>query len=153
MLPMTDIERAEAAFRNGVNCSQAILSTYGPRYGLDDKTSLRIALGFGAGMGRLGSTCGAVTGAFMVLGLKHASENVSDNERKEKTYAAVREFARRFEARNGSLDCKELLGCDLGTPEGMKQAKEKDIVNAVCPKYVKDSAEILEEMLSVPKKV
>jgi C_GCAxxG_C_C family probable redox protein len=146
---MKDVELAESAFRSGINCSQAILSTYGPRYGLDDLTSLRIALGFGAGMGRLGASCGAVTGAFMVLGLKHALENDSDNERKEKTYAAVREFARRFEARNGSLVCKELLGCDLGTPEGMKQAKEKNLVNKACPKYVKDSAEILEEMLSV----
>ena len=149
MLPMTDVELAEAAFRNGINCSQAILSTYGPRYGLDQKTSLRIALGFGAGMGRLGASCGAVTGAFMVLGLKHAMENVTDNERKEKTYAAVQEFARRFKDRNGSIVCKELLGCDLGTSEGMKKAKAKNIVNAVCPKYVKDSAEILEEMLSV----
>jgi C_GCAxxG_C_C family probable redox protein len=149
MLLMKDVERAEAAFKSGVNCSQAILSTYGPRYGLDEKNALRIALGFGAGMGRLGATCGAVTGAFMVLSLKHALENVTDNERKEKTYASVREFAKRFEARNGSIVCKELLGCDLGTPEGMKQAKEKDLVNKACPKYVKDSAEILEEMLSV----
>jgi len=148
---MTDIERAEAAFRNGVNCSQAILSTYGPRYGLDEKTSIRIALGFGAGMGRLGATCGAVTGAFMVLSLKHALENVSNNERKENTYAAIREFAKRFEARNGSIVCKELLGCNLGTPEGMKLAKEKNLVNTACPKYVKDSAEILEEMISVTK--
>jgi C_GCAxxG_C_C family probable redox protein len=150
---MRDTERAESAFRNGVNCSQAILSTYGPRYGLDEKTALRIALGFGAGMGRLGASCGAVTGAFMVLSLKRASENVSNNERKENTYASIREFARRFKARNGSVDCKELLGCDLGTPEGMKQAKEKDIVNTACPKYVKDSAEILEEMLSVSNSV
>jgi C_GCAxxG_C_C family probable redox protein len=150
---MKDTERAQAAFKSGVNCSPVTLSTYGPRYGLDEKTALRIALGFGAGMGRLGATCGAVTGAFMVLGLKHASENDSDNERKEKTYAAVREFAKRFEARNGSIICKELLGCDLGTHEGMKQVKEKDLVNTACPKYVKDSAEILEEMLSVSKKV
>lgn len=151
MLYMTDTERAETAFKSGVNCSQAILSTYGPRYGLDEKTSLRIALGFGAGMGHLGETCGAVTGAFMILSLKHALENGTDNERKEKTYAAVREFAKRFEARNGSLVCKELLGCDLGTHEGMKHAKEKNLVNTACLKYVKDSAEILEEMLSVPK--
>jgi C_GCAxxG_C_C family probable redox protein len=69
-------------------------------------------------------------------------------EKKEKTYAAVREFVRRFSEKNGSVVCRDLLGCDLGTPEGMKKAKELDLVKKICPKMVKDAAEILEEMLA-----
>jgi C_GCAxxG_C_C family probable redox protein len=145
---MKESDAAVAAFNGGINCAQAILSTYGLSYGIDKSVALRVSLGFGAGMGRLGETCGAVTGAFMVLGLKHASGDISPQEKKEKTYAAVREFTKRFEERNGSVVCRKLLGYDLSTPAGMKAAKEADAVKKVCPKMVEDAAGILEGMLA-----
>ena len=94
-------------------------------------------------MARMGETCGAVTGAFMVLGLKYAV----GKESKEKLYGLVNEFAKKFKSRNGSTLCKELLGCSIGTPEGMKAVKEKRLIDTLCSKLVKDAAEILEEML------
>lgn len=145
---MNDSDAAVAAFNGGINCAQAILSTYGLQYGIDKSTALKISLGFGAGMGRLSETCGAVTGAIMVLGLKHATGDSSPQEKKENAYAAVREFVRRFEERNGSVVCRKLLGCDLSTPEGMRKAKDLDLVKKVCPKMVADAAEILDEMLA-----
>jgi C_GCAxxG_C_C family probable redox protein len=140
-------ETAQTTFRGGFNCAQAILSTYGGRYGLERGASLRVALGFGAGMGRLGETCGAVTGAFMVLGLRHGGGDEPFPTRKENAYAAIREFERRFKGRNGSVDCKELLGCDLSTPEGKKMADDKGLIRIKCSKYVRDAAEILDELL------
>jgi C_GCAxxG_C_C family probable redox protein len=145
---MKDSDAAVAAFNGGINCAQAVLSAYGVRYGIDRDVALRVSLGFGAGMGRLGETCGAVTGAFMVLGLKHASGDSSPQEKREKTYAAVRDFVLRFEDRNGSVVCRKLLGCDLSTSDGMKKAKALGLVNTVCPKLVKDAAEILDDMLA-----
>ena len=66
---------------------------------------------------------------------------------KEAVYAPVREFAERFQACCGSLVCRELLGCDVNTPEGVALAREKKLFSTVCPKYIQTAAEILEEML------
>jgi len=92
----------------------------------------------------MGGTCGAVTGAFMVLGLTYDPE---DPDAREKVYSLVRRYADKFVAHNGSLLCKDLLGYDISTPEGLKIIKEKKITSEVCPRVDRDAAEILEEML------
>ncbi len=120
---------------------------YGKLYGIDETTALKAAGGFGAGCGRLGLTCGAVTGAYMVIGMKHGKVKADDNEAKEKTYALVQEFSQKFIARNKSLNCAELLGCNLGTPEGQEKAKNENLSATVCTKLLRDSAEILGEIL------
>ncbi len=95
----------------------------------------------------MGKTCGAITGAFMVIGLKHGMTKVEDEQTKEKTCDLVIEFVNRFEARNGSIMCKELLGCDISTPEGMKIIEDKKLFETLCPKLVQDAAEIIEQIL------
>ena len=144
---MTKVEQAVSCFKDTFNCSQAVLSAYGQEFGLDGKVALKISCGFGAGMGCMGETCGAVTGAFMVIGLKHGRSEISDGPAKDRTYKLVREFSDKFKGRNGSIVCKELLGFDISTPEGMKEAKRKNIHEACCPKFVKDAAEIVGELL------
>ncbi len=114
-------------------------------------TALRVACGLGAGCGRLGLTCGAVTGAFMVLGLKYGKVKAEDTEAKEKTYAMVQEFSRRFIERNQTTSCTELLGCDLSTPEGLEKAKRTHISEVVCPRVIRDTVEILQDMLGEPE--
>jgi C_GCAxxG_C_C family probable redox protein len=136
-------EQAVCVFKEGFSCSQAIFSTYGKEFGIDRATALKISAAFGGGMARMGETCGAVTGAFMVIGLKYAENKDS----KEKIYALVKKFAADFKARNGSIVCKELLRNNIGTAEGMKAIKEKNLIKTRCPKLVKDAAEILEEIL------
>jgi C_GCAxxG_C_C family probable redox protein len=113
---------------------------------MDEPTALRVACGFGGGCARLGLTCGAVTGAYMVIGLKYGKVKADDNDAKEKTYAFVQEFSERFVERNKSLNCKELMGCDLGTPEGRVKVKEQNLVATICEKVVRDAAEILEKI-------
>ncbi len=93
-------------------------------------------------------TCGVVTGAFMVIGLKYGSVDANEKEIKEKAYGLVREFARRFEKHNGSSICRELLGCDISKPDGLRSAKENDLFTSVCPGLVQDAIGILEEMLA-----
>lgn len=61
---MNDVERAVSCFMKGSNCSQSILSTYGTQFGLTREIALKIAAGFGGGMGRVGKTCRAVTGVW-----------------------------------------------------------------------------------------
>jgi len=100
---MNRVEHAVSSFKEGFNCSQAVLSTYGPQFGLNRESALKVSGAFGAGMGRLGETCGAVTGAFMVIGLKYGSTRAEDKETKERAYSLVRDFVKKFKARNGSI--------------------------------------------------
>ncbi len=144
---MTKADEAVECFNKGYNCSQAVLSAYAKQFGLDKGQALRVAGAFGAGMGRMCETCGAVTGAFMVIGLKYGKVKAEDEPSKEKAYALVKEFAREFKARNGSIVCKELLGCDMSTPEGMKYAKEHKLHSTLCPGLVKDAAEIVGKLI------
>ncbi|HEY42202.1 MAG TPA: C_GCAxxG_C_C family protein [Dehalococcoidia bacterium] len=144
---MSRVEEAVACFNEGFVCSQAVLVAYGAQLGLDRDTALKIADGFGGGMARMGATCGAVTGALMVIGLKHGRTAVEDTQAHETTYDLVYEFIRRFKSRNHSILCRELLGCDISTPEGLQNARQQNLFTTVCPGYVRDAAEIIEEIL------
>ena len=144
---MPKIKQAVSTFHDGFLCSQAILSVYGHSFGLERETALRLAAGFGGGMARSGLTCGAVTGAIMVLGLAKGHTASNDTKAKAETYAAVNEFIRRFEQAQGSVNCTQLLGHDLGDPEAYQKAKDEKLFETRCPQFVESAAGILEEML------
>ncbi len=145
---MKKTDHAASVFADGFNCAQAVFSTVAPGLGLDEGTAARIATAFGGGMARMGGTCGVVTGAFMALGLARGNSLPADKETKEKTYVIALEFVKRFMERNGSITCRDLLGCDIGTHEGHERAKQQGLFDTVCSKLVKDSVEMLEDMLS-----
>ncbi|MBA4408665.1 MAG: C-GCAxxG-C-C family protein [Bacteroidota bacterium] len=127
-----------------LNCAQSVLLSYSGELNIDEITALKIASGFGGGMG-MGKTCGAVTGAYMVLGLKTQTEGKSIQEIKSETKASVHKFNELFVAKYGSLKCKKLLGVDISTPEGNAVANEKNLFETVCPGLVGSATEILEE--------
>ncbi len=95
----------------------------------------------------MGETCGVVTGSIMVIGLKSGWIKADDKEAKEKCYNLAREFMDRFKSRNSSVLCRDLIDCDISTPEGLKSAREKRLFIIVCPQFVQDAAEILEQIL------
>ena len=144
---MSKIDDAVACFNEGFTCGQAVLSAFGEELGLDRELALKIACPFGGGMACMGQTCGAVTGAFMVIGLKHGRTMVEDRTSKEKTYQLTQKFREAFDARNGSIVCRDLLGVDISTPDGMAVAKDKELFKKRCPKFVKDAAEIIHDLL------
>jgi C_GCAxxG_C_C family probable redox protein len=144
---MNKANEALSCFKEGFSCSQAVFAVYAVEMGMDRGIALKISQAFGGGMGHMGQTCGAVTGAFMVIGLKYGRTRADDDEAKVKTYSLVKEFTEKFKARNGTIICRELLGCDIGTPEGERIAKEKKLFSTVCPDFVQDAVEILEEIL------
>lgn len=144
---MSKVDLAVSCFEGGFICSQALLSTYGTELGLDRETALKISTAFGGGIGRMGGICGAVSGAFLVISLKYGNAGVEDGQSREKTYVLVREFSEKFKSRNGSVTCRNLLGCDISIPEGLALAREKKLFSTVCPKFVRDAAEIIEQML------
>lgn len=141
-----DMKKSQLAIENfkTLNCAQSVLLSYAGDLNLEPATALRIALGFGGGMA-MGKTCGAVTGACMVLGLKVQAEGKTIQEMKAESKASVRKFNELFIAKHGSLSCKKLLGVDLSTPEGSALANEKNLFDSVCTVLVASAAGIIEE--------
>jgi C_GCAxxG_C_C family probable redox protein len=142
---MNRSDKAVEIFSNDCNCCQAVLSAFAQERGMDTGLALRIATPFGGGMGHLGEVCGAVTGAFMALGLKYGNPD-SNREAKESSYEAVRAFRESFISLHGSLLCRELLGCDIGTPEGMAEAEKRNLFDTLCADLVRDAVKIVEEL-------
>ncbi len=141
------VDTAAAEFSEGFNCAQAVFSTYAPLLGVKREDALRIATGFGAGMGRTQETCGAVTGAYMVIGCKHGMRDPGETAEKEAAYTLVREFAEEFRRRHRTTSCRELLGCDMTTEEGKKTMRERNLTSTVCLACVRDASAILEDLL------
>jgi C_GCAxxG_C_C family probable redox protein len=142
---MPAIDLARTYFDQGFSCSQAVSAAFAAEFGLDAATMLRVASTFGGGIARSGDTCGAISGALMVLGLKYGATQ-PDPAAKERAYEHGREFIARFRARNGAVDCRDLLGHDFATPEGRAAIKETKIIRTICPALVASAVEILEEM-------
>jgi C_GCAxxG_C_C family probable redox protein len=142
--PMSRKEKALEYFRSGYNCAQAILTAYGPGLGLGAPTCVKLASPFGAGIARLQMTCGAVTGGLMALGLARG-EGSETSAGRDPLYERVARFLREFSARHRSLECRDLLGIDLSTPEGRAEIKRKG--HDICLDYVESAAEILEGLL------
>ncbi len=144
---MERVDLALETFKDGFNCAQSVLFAFAEDFGLDRKIALRIAGAFGGGIGRMGNICGAVSGSFMVIGLKHSKLSAEDNVEREKGYKLVRLFVEIFKEKNGSIICKDLLGYDMSIPEEFKIIKEKNLTGILCPKFVRSAVEILSEIL------
>ena len=138
------VDLAIARFGKGHSCAQAVFSAFAEQMGMDYQTAVKLSSGFGGGMG-MGSVCGAVTGAIMAIGLKHGG---LDPKTKGQTAKLVREFTDRFKAQHRLLNCRDLMGCDVNTPEGRQTAKDKNLHATVCNAVVRDAARILTELLN-----
>lgn len=145
---MSKAEYAVDCFNSGFNCSQAVFSSFSDTCGLDRKLALKIAGSFGGGMGHIGEACGAVTGAFLVIGMLYGQEKEDDKYTKAMNYLRVQDFASRFRRLNGAIRCKELLGYDLSDKEQLNAARQTDVFETVCAKYVSDAVRILEDMIA-----
>ena len=117
-------DQAINEFDRGFSCSQAVLAAFCEELGLDRNTALKISQPFGGGMAQRGETCGAVTGAYMVIGLKHGRTQPEDTAARDRTYALMREFIDRFTNAHGTLQCRELLGYKLDDPADHARAEE-----------------------------
>jgi C_GCAxxG_C_C family probable redox protein len=144
---MTNVEHALEYFDGGFSCAQSTCASCSKMVGLQPEIALRVSGAFGGGIARMGETCGVVNGALMLIGFKYGMTKPGDQDAKLKTYEIANEFVTKFKARHQYLKCKELLGCDISTPEGAKYAKEHNIQAELCPKFIQDAIEIMESIL------
>ena len=143
---MTNEERIKQAvdnFMSGFNCSQSVVSAFAEEYGFTREQALHMAASFGAGIGRMRLTCGAVCGMLMLAGLEHCALEGSDRKSKSENYALVRRLAAEFQRRNGSITCRELLG--LRKAERSAEASERTpeyYATRPCARMIESAARI-----------
>jgi C_GCAxxG_C_C family probable redox protein len=140
----TPAERADSVFSQSFNCSQAVFSAFAARFGMDEKTALKLASPFGGGVARRAEMCGALSGGLLALGLANGAETPAG---KDEIYRLSQEFLQRFEAKHGTLLCRDLIGCDISTPQGWQKARETGKFTTTCPLLVRDAAELVQELL------
>jgi C_GCAxxG_C_C family probable redox protein len=143
---MSRKEQAVELFEEGYSCSQAVLLAYADEVGLPREQACRLSAGFSGGMG-VAHTCGVVSAACMVIGLKLGPECGRDMKERAVTRDAVRAFIAAFREKHESVVCKELLGCDISSRDGLAEAKKKGILRTVCSALVSDAIEVLEQVL------
>lgn len=135
-------------FRNGFNCAQAVFTPFAIEKGIPEQAALKISCGFGGGMGRLQSICGAVTGAYMVIGLNYGkSLGDEGNDKREKTFGMVKAFDAEFKKIFSTTICRELLQCDLNTEEGKEYYSEHNLNQKVCERCVKEAEKIVKRIM------
>ncbi|HPD55894.1 MAG TPA: C-GCAxxG-C-C family protein [Smithellaceae bacterium] len=144
---MSKSEKAAGYMKIGYNCSQAIVKTYAAEVGLNENEIVKMASVLGGGIGRTGHVCGAVSGAALIIGAKFGSTDNTKLESKYKVYQKGRELLERFAAENKSILCSEILGYDINTKEGLKQARQAGVFTQKCPGFVASAARILESLL------
>lgn len=147
---MTHSQKAGELFAAGHNCAQAVFGAFCDVTGIDDTIAFKLSSSFGGGMGRMREVCGAVSGAFMVLGTLYGYAE-HDDKAKSELYAMVRDFADRFRSENGSIVCRELLA-QAGIPKDTSTEPEKRTPEYYkkrpCREYVEIAAEILDDMIA-----
>lgn len=141
------IQRAFSYFDDGYACSQSVLLAFSEEFKLDEKTAKLISSTFGGGMGRLREKCGALTGGFMVLGLKYGNLDPQDMDTKLAAYRRVRELNKKVEALYGTTACSEIL---------KKHATEAEVADRkhhkiVCRRVVGNVAGLVYDMLESEK--
>jgi len=143
---MNRSDKAKDLFLSGYNCTQSVLLSFADDLKFSKELAQKMAAGFGGGMGKQQETCGAVTGAIMVLGLLKGEEVNNNEELKTRTYGAVQDLTRGFVAEFNTTKCRDIIGCDLNTPEGQAKFKEEKIMETICAPCVEKAVQIVEKL-------
>lgn len=129
------IEETINRHKKGYNCAQAVACTYSDMVGVDETTMFKMTEALGLGMGCMEGTCGAVSGACVLAGMKQSSGKLENPDSKVESYKLSKEIVKQFEKQNQSVVCKTLKGVENGK------------VLRSCPDCIKDAAAIAEKVL------
>lgn len=141
-------ELARQAFKEGYNCSQAMVAAFSDLMGMDKKTALRLASSFGGGMGRMREVCGAVSAMFMIAGLKYGYTSPTDKEIKTEHYKRIQELAQKLKDKHETIICRELLGVDADDNPIPSDRTKEYYDTRPCEQIIADAAEIISEYIS-----
>ena len=135
-------ERALELFSRNYNCAQSVFAACATGKGLNEAQRLALAAPFGGGVARQGEICGALTGAFLVIGEACGEAMAADPVAgRDALYERVHQLTDAFRKAHGSILCRELTGCSLDTEAGQRSFKERGLHQNLCSKLVAFAAE------------
>ena len=141
-------ERAYALFKDGYNCSQAVFGAFAEELGVDFDTAVKLASGFGGGIGRMREVCGTFTGLTMAASMIYGYNDPKDTETKTELYEKIRALADKFREDNGSIICRELLGLQQAEKSAVPEARTSEYYKKrPCAELCRYAAELLEEFI------
>ena len=144
---MKKVEKAVELYKQNYLCSQSVFGAFCEDYGISLDLGLRLSKFLGFGYLFRGDYCGAVSGALMIYGLKYSSGEIYNELSDEIFYQLSKDHIKRFKEKHGSCNCRDLLAADLSTEEGMSFIRDNDLFNSKCPHFVRDSAQILSQII------
>jgi C_GCAxxG_C_C family probable redox protein len=140
------LKLAESYARQRFLCSEACLMALAKCQRIESPLIPRIATGFGAGVGRSGETCGAVSGAVMGLSIRYGRDNVEPiKDRRPYWYST--ELLERFKAENGELRCPDLLELDLSKPTEYDEYNKRNLWLHSCTKLILSATGIARDII------
>ncbi|MBR2159757.1 MAG: C_GCAxxG_C_C family protein [Clostridia bacterium] len=142
---------ARQLFLEGYNCSQAVVGAFSDLLGIEKSVAVKMASGFGGGMGRMRETCGAVSGSVFVLSAIFGYED-TDFEKKKELYKIIQGFLKDFKEYKGSLNCAELLQLKAKEQSFVPEKRTEEYYNTrPCPLIIYEVADRLEKYLQALK--
>ena len=141
------INKAESYAEKGFLCSEAVLKALSKALDIDNKVIPRIATGFGAGIGRHGEICGALSGAIMGLSLKFGRNHPSETPEDTPPYEFGQTMMNLFVTRFGHIRCSDLLGLDIASEEGLKDYQKQNCWQTKCRDFVREATGLAYDLL------
>jgi C_GCAxxG_C_C family probable redox protein len=138
-------QRSQELFGSGYYCAESVLLALAEFKGIQSDLIPKIASGFCSGISCTGGMCGAISGAIMGISLVTGRSSPAGSI--ESSYALTRQLIDRFEKQHGSINCRQLTGCDLATEAGQRAFEENHLMDQ-CQQYVGDAASIMMSLIT-----
>ncbi|MFR5602232.1 MAG: C-GCAxxG-C-C family protein [Lachnospiraceae bacterium] len=133
--PNSRVEAALNYHKRGFNCAQSVVCAFSDLAGMEEETLFKISEGLGLGMGGMEGTCGAISAAALLSGLKNSTADLEKPNSKAVSYKDAKTCISNFKQKNGSVVCKDLKGVETGA------------VLRSCDGCIEDAVRIIEETL------
>lgn len=138
------VKKSVELFKNGYNCSQAVVSAFADLYGFTNSQAMLISSGFGAGVAKTRQMCGAVSGTVMLCGMECGNDEPGNGAKSAECFKMVQDVLKAFKEENGSTTCADLLGLN---GKIKKPGSDETYEIRPCAKKVECAARIFAEHL------
>ena len=134
-------------FMEGYNCAQSVFIAFCDLTGFSKEEAAKISSTFGAGIGGYREVCGAVSGMAMVLGRLYGYDSPTDQDAKKNVYNNIHDLLSRFEEKNRSIICRELLK-NIPYDKSPSPRTAEYYAKRPCARFVMTAAELLDEFIA-----
>ncbi len=140
--------QAREYFAGGASCAESVLHVMQESYGLADDVVVG-AMGFGGGIGRCQSVCGAITGGVIALSHFAAANAAETGEARTRARELAQALYKDFAARFQHTDCRTLTGYDFSQPGGYDAFRQRDELagERFCNPFVEHAVRALTKIL------